>query len=77
MNAKLTGFTITAAPFASGAFAGQLSGRDSVYAEAGSTSIKTTPGAALSGRGSIYATELPAPTKRNLKVDGLGSPGRA
>ncbi len=81
MNAKQIGFVV-AALFATSAFAGQPSGRDSFYAEAGASfpSAKTTAAAAPArdGRGSVYATQLPAPTSQgNVNVVAAAKPGRA
>jgi hypothetical protein len=58
---------IAAALFASSAaFAAQPTGRDSVYADPGisipgAKAAKAAPG---NGRGSVYATDLPAPTPK-------------
>lgn len=67
MNAKLIGFAIATALFATGASAGQPTGRDSVYATPGTTfpsakAAKAVPG---NGRGTVTALELPAPTPKD------------
>lgn len=81
MNAKLISFTVAAALLAStSAFAGQPSGRDSVYAAPGvsipgAQAAKTYTGG---GRGSVYASDLPAPTpKESAKVAVNFRAGRA
>jgi hypothetical protein len=81
MNAKLASLTFAAAVFAAtSAFAGQPSGRDSVYANPGVTVpsakvAKTSPG---NGRGTVTAYDLPAPTpKERATFAGTLRPGRA
>jgi hypothetical protein len=80
MNAKLATLTLAAAVFATGAFAGQPNGRDSVYANPGVTLpgakvVKIHPG---NGRGTVTALDLPAPTPKD-KVQFTESvrPGRS
>jgi hypothetical protein len=85
MNANLGTLIIAAAVLAAAsntASAGQTFGRDSVYADARATfpSAKSpaAPAVARSGRGSVYAHELPAPTpKEQVKFVGTIKPGRA
>ncbi len=81
MNAKQIGFVVVAALFATSAFAGQPSGRDSVYAAAGTSfpSAHSTPAAVTgNGRGSVYASQLPAPTaKDQVKFVAAPRAGRA
>ena len=86
MNAKFARISFAAALLAaaSSAFAGgQTFGRDSVYADARSTfpsakSPAPVTAAGRDGRGSVYATELPAPTpKEQVRVVGNIKPGRA
>ena len=81
MNAKLISFAVAAALFTStSAFADQPSGRDSVYATPGASMpsaqvAKTRTG---NGRGSVYASDLPAPTpKDSIRVVTTFRPGRA
>ncbi len=82
MNAKQIGFVVVAALFAASAFAGQPSGRDSFYAEAGASfpSAKTTAVSTKGrdGRGSVYASQLPNPTgKDQVNVAVVARPGRS
>jgi hypothetical protein len=71
MNAKLISLPVTAALFGSSALAGPPLGRDSVYAEAGNTSIKATPLAAVNNRIRVHATALRGRTSLgNLKFEG-------
>ncbi len=88
MNAKTTraakrlSFAVIATLFASSAFAGQPTGRDSIYAEA-TASFPTAHASAVTapsreGRASVYASELPAPTaKGDVKVVAAPKAGRA
>ena len=82
MNTKLTRLTLAAALLsATGAFADQPFGRDSVYAAAG-TSSSRNPGPVTAangnGRSSVYAADLPAPTpKDRVQIAGTLKPGRA
>ena len=68
MKTKLISMTLAAALFAStSAFAGQPNGRDSVYAAPDASfpsanAARTTNG---NGRGSVYASDLPAPTPKS------------
>lgn len=81
MNARLIRFTLAVALLGStAAFAAQPNGRDSVYADAGSSTATSIKGPALTrmGRASVYAADLPAPTpKDRVRVAGTLKPGRA
>jgi len=84
MNAKLISpklITLGAA-FAllasTGALAGQPFGRDSVHAAPGSPTTKVAAAKPGNGRGSVYATNLPAPTpKDRVRIAVTFKPGRA
>jgi hypothetical protein len=77
MSVKAISPPIAATLFASGSFAGQPSGRDAVYVEAGSsTTAESAPMLAGTGRASIYA-HVSAPARQsNVKVAGNLQPGR-
>jgi hypothetical protein len=80
MNAKLIGLTIASVLFASTAVAAQPNGRDSVYAGAGTTlpAAKVAQTHTGNGRGSVYASDLPAPAIRPAAIaDVPVKPGRA
>jgi hypothetical protein len=67
MESRLVPLHLVVAMLAStSALAGQPHGRDSVYAapEGSFPSAKATRAATGSGRGSVYASDLPAPTPR-------------
>ena len=80
MNTKLTSLFAAFALLAStSAFAGQPFGRDSVHAAPGSSpTAKVATVKARSGRGSVYAADLPAPTpKDQVRIAVTSRPGRA
>jgi len=81
MNAKLIGFAVALALLGStNAFAGQNSGRDSVYATPGSHSSKPTAVAAHTrhGRSSVYVGDVQAPVSKSTVADTVAfKPGRA
>jgi hypothetical protein len=82
MNTKLTRLTLAAALLsATGAFADQPFGRDSVYSAAGASTTSRTgavSAVAGNGRGSVYAADLPAPTpKERVQIAVTLKPGRA
>ena len=82
MHTKLTRLTLAAALLcATSAFADQPFGRGSVYAAAGTgSSRKPGPVTAANGNGrsSVYAANLPAPTrKERVQLAAPLKPGRA
>jgi hypothetical protein len=80
MNAKLISLSIAAALFAStSAIAAQPNGRDSVYAAPGASfpSAKVATSRSGSGRGSVYAADLPAPTPKTAIGEVKARFGRA
>jgi hypothetical protein len=81
MNAKLiAALFVTAVIGSASAFAGQSSGRDSVYATPGSHSSKPTVVAVnpRHGRSSVYVGDTAAPQTRSTVADTvIVKPGRA
>ena len=81
MNAKLIGFAVAFALLGStNAFAGQNSGRDSVYATPGSHASKSTAAATTirQGRSSVYVGDVKAPVSKSTVADTVTfKPGRA
>ena len=60
------------------ALAGQPFGRDSVYAAPNSPTTKVAAAKPGNGRGSVYASDLPAPTpKDQVRIATTFKPGRA
>ena len=81
MNAKLIGFAVAIALLGStNVFAGQNSGRDSVYATPGSHSSKSTAVTTTirQGRSSVYVGDVQAPVSKSTVADTVVfRPGRA
>jgi hypothetical protein len=80
LTPKLVTLGIALALASTSAFAGQPFGRDSVYAAPGSTHSGTKVAAAKAGngRGSVYASDLPAPTpKDKVRIAVVSKLGRA
>jgi hypothetical protein len=81
MKATAIRFTLAGALLSStAAFADQPFGRDSVYATAGTVATAAPKGPALarSGRSSVFAYDVPAPTpKDQVRIAVAIKPGRA
>ncbi|HZP86475.1 MAG TPA: hypothetical protein VFB54_06620 [Burkholderiales bacterium] len=77
MNAKTILFI--AAIFASSGALAESYGRDSVYAKSGTTTSKPSKGTAVAGNGrsSVYATDLPAPSRSTEYAATISKFGRA